>query len=118
MESNPKSYRQIILQGVSMLLWALTALLAGYEVFLTRHIVSRLYLKILDRLSLPINVLERLGATGLGNIASLIMAILAIMIVVGGFDYHWSHGGEKRSFKLLGWTFGFQIIILALYIWL
>jgi len=99
-----------------MVLWALTALLAGYEVFLARHIVSRLYLRLLDRLDLTVNVLERLGATGLGNIAALVMAGLAIAIVVGGFDYHWKYGGQKRSFRLLAWTLGLQVIVLVMYI--
>jgi hypothetical protein len=99
-----------------MLLWALTAYLAGYQIFLVRSIVSRVYLATLENFSVPINVLEQLSATGVGNIASLIMAIIAIVIVVGGFDYHWSHGGEKRSFIILALTLAFQIFIQALYI--
>jgi hypothetical protein len=61
-------------------------------------------------------VLDRLSAVGVGNIASLIMAIIAIVIVVGGFDYHWSHGGEPGSFKILALTLAFQIFIQVLYI--
>ena len=101
-----------------MLLWGLTAYLAGYQIFLIRSIVSSVYLNLLEYLSDSITVLDRLSATGVGNIASLIMAIIAIVIVVGGFDYHWSHGGEPRSFKLLAVTLAFQFAIQALYIFL
>ena len=98
-----------------MLLWALTAYLAGYQIFLIRSIVASVYLYLLENLSVTITVLDRLSATGVGNIASLTMAIIAIVIVVGGFDYHWSHGGEPRSFKVLAGTLAFQITIQALY---
>ena len=116
MQAEGKSGRKMVLKGLSMILWGVTAYLAGYQIFLIRSIVSRVYLNLLENFSVPINVLERLSATGLGNIASLIMAILAIVIVVGGFDYHWSHGGEPRSFKVLAGTLAFQIFIQALYI--
>jgi hypothetical protein len=101
-----------------MLLWALTAYLAGYQIFLVRSIVLRVYLNLLENFSIPITVQDRLSAAGVGNLASLIMAIIAIVIVVGGFDYHWSHGGEPRSFKLLAGTLAFQLFIQALYIFM
>lgn len=116
MPTENKSFKKIVLKGISMLLWALTAYLAGYQIFLIRSIVSSVYLNLLENYSVPITVLERLSATGIGNIASLIMAIIAIVIVVGGFDYHWSHGGEPRSFKLLAGTLAFQLSIQVLYI--
>ena len=65
-----------------MVLWGLTAVIAGYEVFLIRYIVTQIYFLILKIQDVPINVLERLSATGVGNIASLGMAIIAIAIVV------------------------------------
>jgi hypothetical protein len=115
MAAEGKSTKNIALKVVSMLLWALTAYLAGYQIFLMRAIVTSVYLKLLENFDVPINVLERLSATGVGNIASLLMAILAIVIVVGGFDYHWSHGGEPRSFKILALTLAFQLSIQILY---
>ena len=116
MQLEENRLKNIVLKGVSLILWAVTAYLAVYEIFLVRSIVSKIYLGVLDRLSLPINVLEVLSATGLGNIASLIMAVVAIVIVVGGWDYHWKFRGDPRSFKLLGWTFAFQIVVLVLYV--
>jgi len=110
--------KKIILKTVAMLLWSLTAVIAGYEVFIARYIVSNLYFLLLVRLSTPINVLERLSATGIGNISALIMAIVAIVIVVGGFDYHWTYGGDKRSFKLLAWTIVFQLLFIGLYFYI
>ena len=116
MTAQGKSTKKIALKVIAMLLWALTAYLAGYQIFLIRSIVTSVYLKMLDNFAVPINVLERLSATGVGNIASLLMAILAIVIVVGGFDYHWSHGGEPRSFKILALTLLFQLLIQVLYV--
>ena len=116
MSTESKSFKKLALKTLSMLLWALTAYLAGYQIFLIRSIVSSVYLNLLENYSVPITVLERLSASGIGNIASLIMAIIAIVIVVGGFDYHWSHGGEPRSFKVLAWTFVYQLSIQGLYI--
>ena len=104
MISRLKTFQPPILKGLSMILWALTALLGGYEIFLVRIIVTRLYLRLLDSLDLTVNVLERLGATGFGNIAALLMAVLAVAVVVGGFDYHWKYGGQKPSFRLLDLT--------------
>jgi hypothetical protein len=118
MPEEEKPGKKYVLKGLSMLLWALTAYLAGYQIFLVRSIVVNLYLWVLENISVPITVLDRLSATGVGNIASLVMAIIAIAIVVGGFDYHWSHGGEARSFKLLSWTLIFQIALQALYIFI
>jgi len=115
MPTEEKSFKKIVLKGLSMLLWALTAYLAGYQIFLIRSIVASVYLYLLENLSITITVLDRLSATGVGNIASLIMAIIAIVIVVGGFDYHWSYGGEPRSFKVLAGTLAFQFTIQALY---
>ena len=106
--------KQILLRSASMILWGLTAVIAGYEVFLTRYIVTQVYFLILQNLDVSINVLERLSATGIGNIASLGMAIIAIAIVVGGFDFHWRHGGKRRSFIWLAITLLFQAVFILL----
>jgi hypothetical protein len=108
--------KKVILKIIAMLLWAVTAFVAGYEVFLARHIVRAVYLRLFDKFFFPPSITERLSATAVGNIAALIMAIIAIAIVVGGFDYHWTHGGEKKSFKVFAWTFLFQFIVFGLYI--
>ena len=85
---------------IAVLLWVVTALLAVYEVFLIRYIVKHFYLLFFDHFVFSPRVTERLTATAIGNIAALIMAIIAIAVVVGGFDYHWSYGGERRSYKV------------------
>jgi small-conductance mechanosensitive channel len=116
MTPKENSTSKIVPKVISILLWALTAYLAGYQIFLIRSIVASAYLRLLENFDVPINVLERLSATGIGNIASLLMAVLAIVIIVGGFDYHWSHGGEPRSFKILALTLVFQLSIQLLYV--
>ena len=99
-----------------MLLWAGTAILAGYEVFLARHIVRYIYLRLFNFFISPPGITQRLSATAAGNIAALGMAIIAIVIVVGGFDYHWIYGGERRSYRWLARTYGFELIIIGIYI--
>jgi hypothetical protein len=99
-----------------MFIWLITTILAGYEVFLARHIAYYSYLWIVDKYILPVNIIERIRGIGIGNLASLVMAIIAIVIVVGGFDYHWEHAGEWKSYRVLAITIVFQLIILVLYI--
>jgi hypothetical protein len=108
------TFQKVIYKIVAMVLWGLTTWLATYEIFLARGIVENLYSRLVIANVLPSTILERLSAVAVGNIASLGMAILAIVIVVGGFDYHWSHAGEQRSFKLFGITFAFQLAFLGL----
>ena len=108
--------KQAVIKALTMLLWAITALLAGYEVFLTRHIVRYLYLRLFDIFFFPPSITERLSATAVGNIAALVMAVFAIAIVVGGFDYHWMHAGTKKSLRIFGATVIFELVILIIYI--
>jgi len=106
--------KENIIKTCVMLLWGLTAVVAAYEIFLTRYIVTQLYFLVLEWRKIPITVLDKLSATGVGNVASLGMAIVSIVIVVGGFDYHWKHAGERRSFIFLGCTILFQLFILGI----
>ena len=101
-----------------MLLWGATAYLAGYEIFITRTLVSNLVLIALNHFAIQVSVLEKIGATGIGNIASLMMAMVAIAIIVGGFDFHWSYGGSKRSYIVLLITLAFQLSYLGIYVWI
>jgi len=110
--------KSTLLKTSSMLLWGVTAYLAGYEIFITRTLVSTLFLLTLERFSARISVLEKIGATGIGNIASLLMAIVAIAIIVGGFDFHWSYGGTKRSYTVLLITLVLQLAYLGIYVWI
>jgi hypothetical protein len=116
MKSDTSTSKSILNKIIALILWALTALLAGYEIFLTRTMVIAIYFRIGALFSMPNTVLERLSASATGNIGALAMAILAIAIVIGGLDYHWSYAGEPRSYKLFGWTFGFQIGFFILYL--
>ncbi len=101
---------------IAMLFWALTAIIAGLEIFFTRAMSESIYYRLQIMRSIPINILHRLTAPAIGNIAALIMAIVAIAIVIGGFDYHWKYAGEYRSYKTFAWTFAFQLAFWALYL--
>ncbi len=116
MNAEKKFSKNVLHKVLVVFLWGLTSLLAGYEIFLVRRIVEMIYFRILARWSETINMTDRLSATGIGNIASLFMAILAIVIVVGGIDYHWSNAGEPRSYKWFVITLAFQLAVFVPYI--
>lgn len=116
MKTEPTITQKIIFKVIAMSLWAMTALLAVYEIFIARTIVVSTYNHLVQRFAFPSTVLERLSAAAIGNLTALVMGIIAIVVVIGGFDYHWSHAGESRSFKLFAWTFAFQLAFMALYI--
>ncbi len=101
---------------VAMGLWLISALLAGYEVFLVRHIVRHTYLWLHEIFVFSPRTVERLTASAIGNLAAVLMAFVAIAIVIGGFDYHWSYAGQRKSYKLLAFTFILELAILGTYI--
>ncbi|MCJ7623978.1 MAG: hypothetical protein MUO76_10780 [Anaerolineaceae bacterium] len=115
MKTEQKTLQKVISKVIAMSLYSITAVLSVYEIFMARNMVISAYNHLIQRYDFPSTVLERLSAAATGNITALLMAIIAIVIVVGGFDFHWSHAGEPRSFKIFGWTFAFQITFMALY---
>jgi len=114
-ESQNINSKWIVSKVIAMLLWAFTAIVAGFEIFFTRAMSISIYYKLQEG---PIHILHRITAAPIGNIAALVMAIVAIAIVVGGFDYHWKYAGEYRSYRLFAWTFAFQFAFWALYLYL
>jgi hypothetical protein len=114
MTEETKTQTRILHIIIASILWFITSWLAVQEIFLARSMVISIYFRVLDRYSLPVNVLERLSAAATGNLAALGMAIVAIVIVIGGFDYHWNHVGEKRSYKIFAWTFAFELVFLVI----
>lgn len=114
MSEEKKSKQKILDIVIAAVLWFATSWLAVQEIFLARSLVTAIYFRVLDRFEVPINVLERLSATATGNLGALVMAIVAIVVVIGGFDYHWEHAGEKRSYQIFAWTFAFQFLFLLI----
>jgi hypothetical protein len=95
-------------------MWLATAVLAGYQIALVPNIVISIYARLtvlFDQTTLTRSTFE---AAALGQGATIVMAIFAITIIIGGFEYHRKHVGETRSLKVLIWTLGIQLSILVL----
>ena len=95
-------------------LWLGTSILAIYEISLVRELVISLYawwLVVSDRTA---QVRASFEAAALGQAVTIVMAIVAIAIIIGGFEYHHKRVGEARALKVLLWTLGIQVFVLAL----
>ncbi len=99
---------------VVAILWLLTSGIAFWEIFTVRAMVIRVAIRTFmerDGLSL---IMANAKADPIGKIVAILMTVIAIIVVVFGFDYHLDHAGKLKSWKLFGWTFGFQLFILIL----
>ena len=97
-----------------VVLWLLTSLIAFWEIMTLRSLVIRVAIRVFmerDGLSL---IMANARADLYGKVAAIIMTIIAIFIVVFGFDYHFDNIGKSKSWIFFGWTFGFQFLLLAL----
>ena len=95
-------------------LWLATAVLAFYEILVVRDIVFSLYARLVAALDNSVQVTDRFLATALGQASVYIMVVVAIAIIIGGFEYHHKRVGNPRSRKILLWTLGIQVGILLL----
>jgi len=97
-----------------VILWALSSFLAFWEIMATRALVIRTTIRFFmekDGLSL---IMANARADVYGKVTAVIMTVVAIGIVVFGFDYHFEHAGKSQSWKFFAWTFGFQFLVLFL----
>ena len=97
-----------------VVLWLFTSIFAFWEIMIIRALVIRVlirYYMAQEGLSL---IMSNARADVFGKVAAILMTIFAIFVVVFGFDYHFEHAGEPKSWKLFGWTLGFQFLLLAL----
>jgi len=95
-------------------LWLATVILAVYEISLVRNIVGSIYAHVLALADRSTQVIAAFEATALAQGITVGMAILAIAIIIGGFEIHSKHVGETKTLKILAWTLGIQMIILVL----
>ena len=108
--STPKKFSNYL---VTYGLWLGTAILAVYEISLVRNIVGSIYARGLALADRSTQVAAAFEATALAQGITVVMAILAIAIIIGGFEYHGKHVGETKTLKILAWTLGIQVFILA-----
>ena len=97
-------------------LWLVTAVLAFFEILAVRDIVFNGYARFVVAFNGAVRTADYAVATWLGQGAAYLMVVVAIAIVIGGFEYHRQHLGQPRSLKILLWTLGIQLTILLVYL--
>ncbi len=95
-------------------LWLVTSVLAAWEISVVRNTVLRLYARFFAPEEFSGLGASYWQATNLSQWAVILLAIVAIGIIIGGFEYHHRRVGDPRSLKVLGWTLGIQLFLLAL----
>ena len=95
-------------------LWLTTAILAVYEISLVREIVASLYAWLVVLFDRTAQYKTNFEAAAMAQGITLVMGILAIVIIIGGFEYHHKRVGQGQSLKVLLWTLGIQVGILVL----
>jgi hypothetical protein len=98
----------------AFILWALTSVLAVWEILLVRSLSARVLTRYFVSQGSPSELLAAARAHPLSNLVALPMTFLALLIVVGGFDFHLGNVGKRRSWVIFAWTLGIQITILVL----
>ena len=98
-------------------LWLVTAVLAFFEILAVRDIVYGFYARLVVAFKGAAETADYAVATWLAQAAVYMMVVVAVAIIIGGFEYHRRHIGEPRSLKVLLWTVGIQLAILLVYLW-
>lgn len=107
-------YSKPLIYLAAFLLWAATGVLAIWEITLVRAASQRLLTRYFASHGSPSTLLAGVRADPFSKVVALIMTALALVIVVGGFDYHLDHAGKRRSWRLFAWTLGVQLALLLL----
>lgn len=97
-------------------LWLVTAVLAFFEIIAVRDIVYNFYARLVIAFDGAVQTADHAVAIWLGQASVVVMTIVAIVITVGGFEYHYRHLGRPQSLKVLLWTLGIQVAILLVYL--
>lgn len=114
LDRNIFSPKNLGLYALTFVLWALTAFLAVWEIFVIRAMVVRVATRYFMSQAGLTRTMASVHANTYGKGATLFMALIAIMVVILGFDYHFAHVGKRRSWKTFAWTLGIQGLILGL----
>ena len=95
-------------------LWLGTAVLAVVEIGLVRNLTLSLYAWVVSLKDQVTQVRGTFTGVALSQWATILMAIVAIGVIMGGFEFHHRRVGEPKSLRILLWTLGVQAIILLL----
>jgi len=95
-------------------LWLATAALAVWEIPGVADLVVGIYARYLTATQAVAQVAENFMGSVLGQGTALVMGLFAVVVIIGGFEYHQRRVGQPESLKVLGWTLGIQLILATL----
>jgi len=95
---------------ITLVLWLATAALGLVEILFARGIVMRAYTRCLGDPGRQ----SYWTAVNLGMWATVILAMLYLVFVIGSAEYHRSRVGQRNSWKFFGWTIAVALLILFL----
>lgn len=114
MNNKRLSLRRVVVYVGVFLLWVITSGLAVLEIMLVRSLLLRVLTRYFAGHGSPSELLARARADPISKLGALLMTLLALLIVVGGFDFHLGNAGKRRSWVVFGWTLGIQLGLLLL----
>ena len=96
----------------AFVLWAVTAVLGLWEIWVVREMLLRVYVRFWAGDTVTGN--DYWLSVFLQNWLVLILGIVWIAVVIGGGEYHSKYVGQPKSWKLFARTIGVQLAILVL----
>lgn len=98
---------------LALLLWLISIVFGIFEIVVVRDAMLTLYLWVI---SWGGTAPERLHntywpAVFIGQITTIVLAIAMLALTVGTGEYHAKYFGERRSWRLFGWTLGIELLI-------
>ena len=99
---------------VTAVLWLITSLIALWEILLIRDIGIALFLRYASRnMNAPDYILTG-QANVIGQLFVILGAIVAILIVPAGADFHYRYFGKPASWRMFAYVLCFQLIVFTL----
>jgi len=101
---------------LALILWAATAALGLFEIWVVRKMALRVFARFFVDGSA--SQYDYWGGIALGNWVVFILAVVWIGLVIGGGEYHYKYVGQPKSWRLFARTSAVElsILVLALFI--
>ena len=93
---------------LALLLWIVTGFLGFVDILAVRRIA----LSIAARVWSDTRGSSYWASVNMGNWSVVVAAVLWLVVVVGGGEYHRIKVGQRSSWRLFGWTIGIEAVIL------
>jgi hypothetical protein len=100
---------------VAFVLWLATAAVGLWQITIVREMLFALFARFSGVSISGYEIFKQAQlAAALGTWLVVILAIVWIIVFVGGAEYHYRHVGTPRSWRLFAWTIGVELAIFAL----